>query len=836
MASGNTEYRTEITADTSDYEAAWRRVEAATRTGSDRVIASVSKIGEATASLHGRLVGFAAVLSVGAFAQSVRVQLEMADAMSKAAQSAGVSTTAFSELAYAGSLADVQSEMLGKSLGKLSSELVKAAAGDAPLRQLFEQTLGVKVRDAAGQVRAADIVLEDLADRFSDMEDGAKKTALAARLFGEELGPKLVPFLNQGRQGISAAREEARKLGLSISDEVAAKAETFNDNMTRMAKATEGAKLAIGTELLPQMVRLSELFVQAAGDVGVAQAALITFGAAVARVLGVDEQGKAESRYRSLNAEVERLNLVLLGVKNNLAADPDNSAVQRRVATLTSKIEALKREAIEAGAEVARVAAGNPNAGGGRGFVNPRLVTGPKPFDPDVKGIAPPAAPAPSRMGEWEAALAQRKAELQRTAMLEGQYREMGKAEELRYWSGLLAQKGLSEEEKRALTRKTAEVEMASIKDTFEGRVRALQAEGEQYRFNFEERLRIEREIQAKYQEGTKEYAAAEQRITELKRQAAEQQATIAQSRADAERDARLQTIALEEQALQTAVALGIVQQSDALAREADFEMRRNEILRQALEERGRMMALLDPNNPVEVERLHRELEQREQQHQLRMGQIRGQQAVDSAKDFNAAKSSIESGWANLLQQLAMGSITIGGFIRGVFQTVLQAVISTLANMVAQWLVNQLMMLIFGKTTAASQIAANAGVAGSAAVASAAAIPVYGWSIAPQAGMAAFAAAMAYQGTLMSAAGGYDIPGTLNPIVQAHAREMILPAKHADVIRRMADEPESRAPVQPQPPVVLRGVSAGEFFIASRHDLARAIQRLDRDNALRSSR
>lgn len=37
-----------------------------------------------------------------------------------------------------------------------------------------------------------------------------------------------------------------------------------------------------------------------------------------------------------------------------------------------------------------------------------------------------------------------------------------------------------------------------------------------------------------------------------------------------------------------------------------------------------------------------------------------------------------------------------------------------------------------------------------------------------------------------SAAGGYDIPAGVNPVVQTHAREMILPEQYADVIRNMA--------------------------------------------------
>jgi hypothetical protein len=59
--------------------------------------------------------------------------------------------------------------------------------------------------------------------------------------------------------------------------------------------------------------------------------------------------------------------------------------------------------------------------------------------------------------------------------------------------------------------------------------------------------------------------------------------------------------------------------------------------------------------------------------------------------------------------------------------------------------------------------------------------------MAPVAAGVALAAVIGMSSKLMSAAGGYDIPAGVNPLVQAHAREMILPEKHADVIRGLAD-------------------------------------------------
>lgn len=80
-------------------------------------------------------------------------------------------------------------------------------------------------------------------------------------------------------------------------------------------------------------------------------------------------------------------------------------------------------------------------------------------------------------------------------------------------------------------------------------------------------------------------------------------------------------------------------------------------------------------------------------------------------------------------------------------------------------------MTVFGKTAALSEIATLAARAGAGGVASMAAAP---WPLNMTAPVA-------------SAAGGYDIPSGMNPITQLHAREMVLPAKHADVIRGLSE-------------------------------------------------
>ncbi len=95
--------------------------------------------------------------------------------------------------------------------------------------------------------------------------------------------------------------------------------------------------------------------------------------------------------------------------------------------------------------------------------------------------------------------------------------------------------------------------------------------------------------------------------------------------------------------------------------------------------------------------------------------------------------------------------------------------------------------VVDSKISGLAQIATNAAVAGSAAFASTAAIPMIGPELAPAAGAAAFAGAGAYAGALAVpsfAVGAWSLPGDM--LAQVHNGEMIVPAFQAEAMRNGA--------------------------------------------------
>src|SRR5262245_10723232 len=206
---------------------------------------------------------FAGVAS--AVALGVSKTIDDLDRLNKTSQKIGVPVEQLSAFEHAAELADVSTEAFSLSLVKLSKNMAATASGaEGPAAQAFA-ALGVQIEDSSGQLRSQADVLTDIAKKFATYEDSAEKTALAVALFGKA-GAEMIPFLNQGAEGLARASEEAKKFGLIVSTEAAQAAEEFNDNLKRLQSINQGVWRTITTEALPALQKLSAALVTAASD------------------------------------------------------------------------------------------------------------------------------------------------------------------------------------------------------------------------------------------------------------------------------------------------------------------------------------------------------------------------------------------------------------------------------------------------------------------------------------------------------------------------------------------------------------------------------------------
>lgn len=204
---------------------------------------------------------FAAVAAAGAAAfAAVSQSAARADAAWKSSQSLGIPIEQVGRLRYNAEMAGASFETLETGIRKASQSIGVALRGASNEGTKAFSSVGVALKNADGTARSMDLILGDVAERFATLPDGAQKTSLAIAMFGRS-GAQLIPMLNQGRDGLAAMGDEAEKLGLVFGERTGRLAERFNDNLARMAKATEGLVNSFGAMLLPAAVAITDAMV-----------------------------------------------------------------------------------------------------------------------------------------------------------------------------------------------------------------------------------------------------------------------------------------------------------------------------------------------------------------------------------------------------------------------------------------------------------------------------------------------------------------------------------------------------------------------------------------------
>lgn len=290
--------------------------------------------------------------------------IDTADGLNKLSQRAGIAVDTLSAYQYAGKLADVTNEELATSFKKLNQNIAAAARGEKEQADAFK-AIGVSVVDSSGKVRAADKVFEDIAERFSGYNDGAKKVALANAVGGKSF-EKLIPLLNGGKQGLSAARVELEKFGGVITEDLARKAEQFNDNLTKLSVAGEAVKVTIAGGLIDSLVSYSNEAVEAAKTTGLLSFALdkyfdlfITGKATREFVFG---KGLPPDKLKAAREDVDSLTTSIAKLQDYLSRNPGSNGSLATIEKLQGKLKAAQGVIAADEARGARI-------GGGRGVV-----------------------------------------------------------------------------------------------------------------------------------------------------------------------------------------------------------------------------------------------------------------------------------------------------------------------------------------------------------------------------------------------------------------------------------------------------------------------------------
>ena len=220
---------------------------------------SIAKSSAATAVMTG--AQFALNFAKG-FADQIKSAIDQADAMGKLAQRVGTTTEALSALTYAGSFAGASVDDLTAGLKGMNKSLLDARNPLSDAAAAY-RSFGLNI----GELQKMDPAeaFNEIAEAVSKYADGAQKGAAINEIFGKS-AQVLIPLLDEGKEGLAQARQEAERLGLIISGTTARAMSDFNDDLERMGNVSKGAAAQVVERVVPVLDEL----VRAMGDANVA--------------------------------------------------------------------------------------------------------------------------------------------------------------------------------------------------------------------------------------------------------------------------------------------------------------------------------------------------------------------------------------------------------------------------------------------------------------------------------------------------------------------------------------------------------------------------------------
>jgi hypothetical protein len=177
------------------------------------------------------LSAFGVALGAAAIVGFTKRTIDAVGGLGEMADQLGVSTDALQAYQFAATQVGLSQEQLQQGLARLTRNIGDAANGSDQALRMFK-ALGIGVLDAAGNVRTTEDILGDVADALKDIEDPARRAAVAYEMLGRA-GQRFLPFLQDGRQGLRNLGMQARESGAIIDKELIDKFDKISDAIQR---------------------------------------------------------------------------------------------------------------------------------------------------------------------------------------------------------------------------------------------------------------------------------------------------------------------------------------------------------------------------------------------------------------------------------------------------------------------------------------------------------------------------------------------------------------------------------------------------------------------------
>ncbi len=698
---------------------------------------AVEKIGGPLKALQEKFIAIGAVLAGGAvFKAAVEQAASFTEESMKLGNALGISATQASTFITALADIDVSQGEFVVAAKALSKEIKNNEDG--------LQAMGLKTRDAAGNLRPLNDLVVEAVDVLNGYKAGTDRAIAGQALFGKsfDINSNLTK-LNSETLKENAALQE--RLGALVGKENVEAWTAYDAAMDQSTLTMKAAQVTIGNALIPVLTKLGEWFVS------IGPAAIVVIKGAIGGLIAA-----------------------FWALKNGVSVVWET--INAMVVTVAEPLRALA-------AALYKIATG------------------------DFRGAWAEFGKAGQTMANaWKGALGEMEKSSRETRdkiwnLFATGAPSAGASQDGKSAADLV--NGGKGGKKTAGGKQSSETEWAMEEAAHLTRTLHQLAE---------QRADAEEAAYARAVRAADEWVAdterASQGVLEDARRHADQRAQIDLLRYEGAKNAELARIDAMQTLAQMELDTHQINQAEYLTRLEQFNLARLAAEQVYLDQK-RAIALQEPEqNPVELERIEQEKVALRQRYAQQGLELQRQQAIESQSIWASLGDSISGLWDKGMQALLNGTLTWRNGMRAIgAEMVRWFAMEVVGNQIKAWLLGHARMLaaklgfvaqekgiqiaassatIAAKTTETTAVTgSDAVMAATGAAKSQAGIPIVG-PILALAAMAAIFAAVSSMGKRKSAMGGYDIPRGLNPMVQTHEEEMILPKQYANVIRGLA--------------------------------------------------
>lgn len=176
---------------------------------------------------------------------------EYATELERLSDITGVDTQKLQEFEYTASKLGIPMDKLSDSLKDVTNKAYDAANGNEELKGKFDE-LGVALTDNEGNLRDSYDIYLDLIDALGEMSNQTERDATAMKLINEG-ARELNPLIDAGSAAITKYAEEARKMGLVMSEDQLSALTAVKDAQLEFEAAQKAVSDQMAAEYAPYM-------------------------------------------------------------------------------------------------------------------------------------------------------------------------------------------------------------------------------------------------------------------------------------------------------------------------------------------------------------------------------------------------------------------------------------------------------------------------------------------------------------------------------------------------------------------------------------------------------